>query len=250
MRIPTWSLLLYCLAVLYCNTTLGDDPTPGKQVAQSLEVKATGDDADAKLTIHYWLFLPEGYDAKSDQKWPLMLFLHGAGERGDNLDKVKVHGPPKIVEGKPDFPFVVISPQCPSDQRWNPGELIQLLDHAQKTLNIDDARVYCTGLSMGGFGTWALTAAQPNRFAAAVPICGGGKPADAEKLKSLPIWVFHGAKDPAVKLEKSQEMVDALKKAGSEPKFTIYPELEHDSWTVTYDNPELYKWLLEQQRAK
>ena len=236
--------------VCFGGLAFADDPAAGKQVAQSLEVKAAGDDAEAKTTLHYWLFLPSEYGAKAEQKWPLMLFLHGAGERGDDLSVVKKHGPPKNVETKSDFPFVVISPQCPSGKRWQPSELIQILDHAEKTLAIDKQREYCTGLSMGGFGTWALTAAYPDRFAAAVPICGGGNVADAEKLKSLPLWVFHGAKDTAVKIEKSQEMVDAIKKAGGDPKFTIYPEAGHDSWTESYNNPALYEWLLKQAKTK
>lgn len=238
-------------SLMLCGGSLfAADPAPGKQVEQSLEVKAAGDNADAKTTLHYWLYLPGEYGVKKDQKWPLMLFLHGAGERGSDLAKVKVHGPPKNVEGKSDFPFVVISPQCPTGSRWSASELIQLVDHAQKTLAIDDSRVYCTGLSMGGFGTWDLVANNPDRFAAAVPICGGGKVENAEKLKSIPLWVFHGAKDTAVKLERSQEMVDAIKKVGGEPKFTIYPEAGHDSWTETYNNPELYTWLLSQKRVK
>ena len=102
---------------------------------------------------------------------------------------------------------------------------------------------------MGGFGTWALAAAHPERFAAIAPICGGGDPKQAERLKDLPIWVFHGAKDPTVPLARSEEMVKALKEAGGEPKFTVYPDAGHDSWTETYDNPELYEWFLAHKRG-
>ena len=108
-------------------------------------------------------------------------------------------------------------------------------------------RLYVTGLSMGGFGSWNLLAEYPGKFAAAVPICGGGDPAKAEMMKETPIWVFHGAKDSAVSIKKSEEMVDALKKAGGNVKFTMYPEAGHDSWTETYNNQEVYKWLLEQK---
>jgi predicted peptidase len=174
-----------------------------------------------------------------------MLFLHGAGERGDKLEAVKAHGPPKIVESKPDFPFILVSPQCPTNQRWQPEQLIQLLDHIQKTQPVDEKRVYVTGLSMGGAGTWSLAAAHPDRFAAAIPICGRGDPATAEKLKGLPIWAFHGEKD---RPENSQVIVDAITKAGGKPKITIYPNAGHDVWTVTYNNPEVYTWLLEQKR--
>lgn len=196
--------------------------------------------------IDYLLFLPQGYE-KSKKRWPLMLFLHGSGESGTNLVKVKKHGPPKIVESKPDFPFILISPQSPG-HGWNVNTLNALLDNVIRKYRVDKHRVYLTGLSMGGFGTWSLAAAHPKRFAAIVPICGGGDPADAKKLAALPIWVFHGAKDPSVPVQKSRDMVEAIKAAGGNIKFTEYPDAKHDCWTETYNNPELYKWLLEQKR--
>ena len=199
-----------------------------------------------KVKMNYLLFLPAGYE-KSDKAWPLILFLHGAGESGDDLQKVKVHGPPKIVEKKPDFPFILVSPQSPG-RGWDAATLKALLDDVIARHRVDRDRIYLTGLSMGGFGSWSLAAAYPDLFAAVVPICGGGNPADAGRLKGLPIWVFHGAKDPVVPIARSVAMVKALKDAGSEVKFTVYPEAGHDSWTETYDNPELYKWLLEQKR--
>ncbi len=221
-----------------------DEPSAGKQVAQSVEVKQ----GDKTEKLQYLLFLPKDYGTDATKKWPTILFLHGAGERGDNLDVVKVHGPPKIVESKPDFGFIVISPQCPKGKWWNPEELKQLLDHVSKSQAVDEERLYLTGLSMGGAGTWNLAAAAPERFAAIAPICGFADTKIAEKIKHLPTWVFHGAKDTAVKLEAGEKMVAAVKAAGGEPKFTVYPEAGHDSWTESYNNPELYKWLLEQKR--
>lgn len=201
-----------------------------------------------KVKMNYLLFLPEGY-GKGEQAWPLILFLHGAGERGNDLNLVKKHGPPKIVETKKDFPFIVVSPQAPNFG-WDVDTLNALLDDVVANYKVDRDRIYLTGLSMGGGGTWMLAAAHPERFAAIVPICGYiNNPADAKKLKDLPIWVFHGAKDKAVPLTTSENMVKALKEANaSEVKFTVYPEAEHDSWTETYDNPEMYKWLLEHKR--
>jgi len=114
--------------------------------------------------------------------------------------------------------------------------------------HVDRRRVYLTGLSMGGFGTWSLAAANPKRFAAIAPICGGGNTADAKKLATLPMWVFHGAKDPTVPVQRSREMVEAIKVAGGNIKYTEYPEAGHDSWTETYDNPALYEWFLAQKR--
>jgi len=203
-------------------------------------------DATVKVQMDYLLALPKNYD-KQDS-WPLVLFLHGAGERGDDLELVKMHGPPKLIgEGK-EFPFIVVSPQCPKDVWWEPIELTALLDQVVKTHNVDKDRIYVTGLSMGGFGTWRLAAFTPDRFAAIAPICGGGEPYWARRFSHLPTWAFHGAKDQGVPLERSQEMIDAMKEKGGEPKLTVYPEAGHDSWTETYNNPEFYKWLLEQKR--
>lgn len=205
--------------------------------------------AELKTTIpvnmDYLIYLPENYDEK--EKWPLMLFLHGAGERGDNLDLVTVHGPPKLIKNGKQFPFIVVSPQCPKEQLWQPVELTALLNDIEKNYKVDKDRIYVTGLSMGGFGTWSLAAYTPYRFAALVPICGGGEKFWVKKIKHVPIWVFHGAKDGAVPLERSQTLVDVLKKEKADVSFTIYPEAGHDSWTETYNNPELYEWLLKQK---
>jgi predicted peptidase len=127
--------------------------------------------------------------------------------------------------------------------------LNQLLDQVEQELKVDKSRVYLSGLSMGGYGSWRYAAANPERFAAVVPICGGGEPDKwAESLTKVPIWAFHGAKDEVVPLARSQDMVDAVKEAGGEIKFTVYPEARHDSWTETYNNPEVYEWLLKHRR--
>jgi predicted peptidase len=206
--------------------------------------------------VNYLLFLPKGYES-GGQRWPLIFFLHGAGERGTNVWKVATHGPPKIAPTKADFPFIVVSPQCPEGQIWSREALLALLDDVEAKLAVDTNRVYLTGLSMGGYGTWDLGVACPERFAAIVPICGGGQPiavmlssrANQAALQSLGVWAFHGGKDPVVPLEESQRMVDALKKAGvSDIRLTVYPEAGHDSWTEAYNNPELYTWLLKHER--
>ena len=204
--------------------------------------------ADLKFQVNYLLYLPNGYDEDKDKKWPVMIFLHGSGERGTDLEKVKIHGPPKRIAQGHDFPFIVVSPQCPEHWRWSPPLLSGMLDQVLAQQRVDPDRVYLTGLSMGGFGTWDWAMAEPQRFAALVPICAEGEPRAAKLMKDIPTWIFHGAKDQGVPVAGSQVMYDALKKAGGDPKLTIYPELEHDSWTVTYENPELYKWLLEQKR--
>jgi len=199
----------------------------------------------------YLLFLPQDY-GKKKEKWPLILFLHGAGERGSDLNLVKKHGPPKIVESGKDLPFIVVSPQCPDD-RWWPEEnemLINLLDDVVAKCNVDKERIYLTGLSMGGYGAWALASAYPERFAAITPICGGGRGFMADKLKDVPVWAFHGAKDNVVPLKESEEMVNAVKNRGGDAKLTVYPEAGHDSWTETYNNPQLYEWFLQHRKNR
>jgi len=222
-------LMLAVLSVLVLTAAAAQAESPGQHEKRS-----------EKAGLSYLLFLPRDYD-KADKPLPLILFLHGAGETGKNLNQVKRHGPPKIVEKKKDFPFIVVSPQAPQ-RGWRPQAL---LDDISSHYRVDPERVYLTGLSMGGFGTWSLAAAHPERFAAIAPICGGGEPRQAAKLKGLPIWVFHGAKDNTVPIARSEDMVKALKDAGNDQvKFTVYPDAGHDSWSETYDNPELYSWFL------
>ncbi len=201
----------------------------------------------------FLLYLPDGYES-SQERWPLLLFLHGAGERGDDLNRVEKHGPPKLIaEGRWSYPFIVVSPQCPEEDWWSSGRQIDvltaLLDHVESTCRVDKDRIYVTGLSMGGFGSWRLACEHPDRFAALAPICGRGDPYRARAIRHLPVWVFHGAKDEVVPLAASQEMVDALEKAGGKAAFTVYPEAGHDSWSATYDNPALYEWFLSHTRG-
>ena len=201
------------------------------------------------FTWRYLVYLPQGYTQRQEP-WPLMLFLHGAGERGDDLNKVKVHGPPKLVEHGGNLPFIVVSPQCPKESWWPRlnQPLLKLLDHVEKTYHVDPQRVYLTGLSMGGFGTFALAHDAPDRFAAIAPICGGGEVAWAESLKTTPVWIFHGWKDPVVPVDRSIDMAKAIREAGGDVKLTIYPDAGHDSWTATYDNSKLYGWFLRHRR--
>jgi predicted peptidase len=203
-------------------------------------------DRTIKVTMKYLLYLPKDYDQKAS--WPLMLFLHGAGERGDDLALVKRYGPPKLIDDGRQFPFIVVSPQCPDGKSWEPFELTALLDEIVEKYKVDQDRICVTGLSMGGFGTWDLASRTPSRFAAAVPICGGGNPRRVRALVNLPIWVFHGAKDKLVPYQRSEEMVEALKKVGGNVKFTLDPDAGHGIFNKVYAMPELYEWLLQQKR--
>lgn len=219
------------------------DPAPGTQVPQVLVSKYAPTES-----TRYLLFLPKDY-GKTDQKWPLLLFLHGAGESGTDLNKVKVHGPPKLVEEKPEnFPFIVVSPQAdgpsPYVDRWNPKLLAELVDHIAATQAVDTDRIYVTGLSMGGYGTIRLVANYPDKFAAALPVCGGGWNNYADALAKVPMWFVHGDADTAVPVEYSLTLVKAIRAKGGQPRLTILENVGHDSWTSTYANPDFYTWLL------
>jgi predicted peptidase len=216
----------------------------------------------ATLECQYLLFLPRDYDKREAGRWPLLLVLHGAGERGTNVWRANIHGPGKYMAAHPDFPFVVVTPVCPSNQVWSAETLSGLLDSVVKKYRIDTNRIYLTGLSMGGFGVWELALAHPERYAAVIPIAGGGSDAAVvlaragyapreyvAALKNLAFWAFHGAKDKVVEPDESERMIASLKRLGvAEAKLTIYPNASHNSWAQTYDNPEIYDWLLQHKR--
>ena len=226
--------------ILVSSSEGADNGADGKQENAKLQ-------ATVKIEMDYLLYLPDGYDEQ--EAWPLVLFLHGAGERGTNLELVKKHGPPKLVgEGK-DFPFILVSPQCKRDRWWDPVSLTALLDDIVARYKVDKDRIYVTGLSMGGFGTWSLAAYTPDRFAAIAPICGGGEVFTTKAFSHIPVWVFHGGKDSVVPLKRSEEMVAALRKHGANVQLTVYPDAGHDSWTETYGNPAFYEWLLQHKRT-
>jgi predicted peptidase len=252
MRTLKWLCTAAAVGAFVLSGPAQPSPTTRMQTAQHFQAQKTH-----KLELNYLLFLPQGYKAEAGKRWPLILFLHGAGERGSDVWKVAVHGPPKHVATHPDFPFIVISPQCPEGQVWSNDALLALLEEVMAKHAVDPGRVYLTGLSMGGYGTWNLGLTYPDKFAAIVPICGGGESitvllssgAKSVALKSLGVWAFHGGKDNVVPLDESQRMVDLLKKTGvQETKLTVYPEAGHDSWTETYSNPQLYEWLLKHER--
>ncbi len=198
--------------------------------------------------MDYWVYLPRGYE-QSNECWPLVLFLHGAGERG-NIEKAVKHGPPKRIAEGVEFPFVLVVPSCQVSEWWEATTLAALLDEVCTTYRIDENRVYGTGLSMGGFGIWSMAIAYPKRFAAIAPVCGGGMPYLVHRILRLPVWAFHGAKDTIVPLYESQRMIEALRLQGSDAKITVYPDLAHDAWTQTYENAELYEWMLSQRRQE
>lgn len=207
-----------------------------------------------RIKMGYYLHLPKNYNQEIGEKWPLIIFLHGAGERGNGeneLYRVKKHGITKYIESNGDIPFIVICPQCPENSFWTMQieNLNFLLDEVINDYKVDTHRIYLTGMSMGGYGTWYYAMAYPDRFAAIAPICGGGLVWNADVLKNIPVWAFHGEEDTTVPYTESEQMVKALQKCGGNVKFTSYPDTGHDAWTETYKNEELYKWFLKQKRG-
>lgn len=225
-------LILFLSAVLII-------PVMAQQKANTLKVSGE---------ISYLIYTPKDYSINGDAK-PLLLFLHGAGERGNDLNMVKNWGPPKIIENGGEMPFIVVSPQCPKGEFWNSFLLKELLEEVIEKYNVDESRIYLTGLSMGGYGSFSLAMAYPNMFAAVAPVCGGGNTAMAFRMKAIPTWVFHGKLDKAVPFKRSVEMVDALKELGAEPKFTILDEGSHaDAWIHAYNKAGLWKWFLKHKK--
>ena len=201
------------------------------------------------FAYRYLLALPRSYAKSKTKRWPLVVFFHGRVESGYDLELVKLHGLPKLIAEGREFPLVTIAPQCPDDEWWNYPALEAFIDNAVKRYRGDPARIYLTGLSMGAFATWALAQHRPSRYAAVLPICGGGEVRQAAGLRDLPVWAFHGARDEVIPLRRSQEMIAAIKAAGGKPRFTVYPKAGHDAWTKTYENEKIYAWLLAQHRT-
>ncbi|GER07954.1 hypothetical protein GCM10007972_15850 [Iodidimonas muriae] len=184
------------------------------------------------------------------KNFPLLVFLHGSGERGEDITRVKVQGPPKLVEERPDFPFIVVSPQLAADARWKSAQILDLVDWLAEKLPVDEDRLYLTGLSLGGTGTWRTAIADPKRFAAIAPIAGRSVEDTYCVLASLPVWAFHGARDDIVDPGNTVDMVAAIEACGGRPGFTLYPDANHNSWTRTYESEGLYQWLLSHRKRR
>lgn len=193
--------------------------------------------------MKYIVRFPKEYTA--GKKYPVIIFLHGAGSRGDDITPLANNPFFSITKGHNDFPFVCVAPQCSQNTWFDMFE--QLKNFAEFVISsefCDESRVYLMGASMGGYATWQLAMSMPERFAAIVPICGGGMYWNAGRLADVPVWAFHGAKDPEVLLRESEIMVKCVNNSGGKANLTVYPENEHDAWSDTYSNPEVFKWLL------
>lgn len=255
--------------VLLVGAVIADEPDLRPLLEKRVYQSADGH------SLPYRLFVPRHYTP--DKKYPLILFLHGIGERGDdNEAQLKHAGVLRFVSDavQAKDPCFLVAPQCPKDDLWVPAFfglkkikeraqeetpggpsramrlVTELLDKLEKDYSIDPERRYVTGLSMGGYGSYDLCLRRPDDFAAAVPICGAADPAAAAKIAHIPLWIFHGGSDSAVPVQLARDMVEALKKAGASPKYTEYPGVGHNSWTPAYQEPGLVDWLLSQRRGK
>ena len=202
-----------------------------------------------EVSSNYILDLPKDYSERTD--WPLVVYLHGYSESGNDLEMVKQNGPPKLVAEGKQFPFVVVSPQCPSGFYWRGNVIMGLIDHIVENYSIDTSKVYMTGKSMGGYGTWQISHEYPERFAAIAPIAGGGlfvSPYFMDRLKGLPVWAFHDKRDDLVPYQESVRMVEGVNAAGGNAKLTTYNQGTHDAWTEAYNNDELYDWFLKHSK--
>jgi predicted peptidase len=265
------------------TTTRGDDDTPPKETPAVADESPTTDQLDklyeartvrvaaAKdvepVEFAYRLLGPKSITPGT--RYPLVIFLHGAGERGnDNLSQLK-YFPTWMAEqsARKAHPCFILAPQCRDEQKWvdvdwskiestpqSPTptvDMLAVIAAIEDTLQrepIDPARIYLTGLSMGGYGSWDLAARMPDRFAAVLPICGGGDEATAAKIKDLPIWCFHGDSDTAVSVERSRTMIEALRAAGGAPKYSELAGVGHDSWTPAYRDPDVLAWIFAQKK--
>ncbi len=205
-------------------------------------------------TLDYLLFMPVDTSAVIDGRFPLIISLHGIDGRGSDLWMVKGEGLPKILDGWNAFPFIVVSPQCPGTTEWYFNDGVQalvdkLIDSAIARYPVDTNRIYLTGLSMGGIGTLDMAIRYPQRFAAIMPIAFRIEPGwDVCAMTNIPFWGFHGALDPIIPLANAQSVITTLTGCGGTPAFTVYPDLYHDAWSRTYNNPAVYDWLLTHSR--
>lgn len=232
MEFP-FRLTLLVLLLFVSLSHPADQPLAGEQVYR-----------DSK-NLGYWVYMPQ--EVEQREEWPLVVFLHGKGD-GNRPELVLKHGLPREVADGQHFPFLLVSPRSGVDKWWSAPELKLLLDEVLATYPVDVGRVYLTGISMGGFGTWDLGAHVPQYFAALVPICGGGDPKMASKYSKLPIRAYHGDADQVVGLHYSQEMVNAVEREGGEVELIVLPDTGHRAWPLVYGDPEFWDWLLHQKR--
>lgn len=234
------ALLLFIAGVMWTPDTIAaQDGSMRTGVLDTIVAK--------RVRMRYLVDLPRGYAAGGKQ-WPLVLFLHGADERGSDLSMVQLQGLPRL-DASGDLPFILVAPQVPKGEIWSADALAALMDHLEATLRVDRSREYLTGLSMGAFGAWDLATAMPDRFAAVVAISGGSNPVEICRLKRVPVWIVHGRDDDVIPVSWAVNLARRLERCGGRVRLTIYPGVGHDAWTRTYADSGFTRWLLAQRRA-
>lgn len=252
-----WLICLASLALVFVAVSLQ---------AQSIESRFETHFFEHRgLRVPYRLMKPQAMAQQA--RYPLVLYLHGAGERGnDGGDVILKHGALEFAKRQDRFPCYVLAPQCPKGMKWSPYRkelgyyrlsdsasaiqdlLAALVRFVQAQERVDSSRLYVVGISMGGFGAWELAMRNPSLFAAAVPICGGGDATQARRLAHLSVWAFHGAADSIIKVEWSRAMIDSLKAAGGSTRYSEFQDVGHDVWTRAFATEELYEWLFAQKK--
>ena len=247
LRPFTLIFLIYAAYFLGCETELNNKNNMSNKNQDTFETTV-----NIPVKLNYSLYVPDDYDETSTE-FPLVLYLHGVGERGEDLSKLELNGIPELIGKGKKLPFITLAPQCPDFGWWSRPEYVEALASLVKNIisghKVDKQRVYVTGLSMGGYGALALAKKYPNLFAAIIPVCGGmDDHSDIKKLKDLPIWLFHGDQDQTHPVESSIIIHDLLKPINKEIKLTIYEGIGHNSWDMTYANDEIYDWLLSHKK--
>jgi predicted peptidase len=215
-----------------------------EQKVSRFEKKQFEKEITQTVKLNYLLYLSSTY--QENEKWPLLIFLHGDGAQRD-INLIRTYGPPKLIEEGRDFPFVCLAPQLPGDVHWDPDALYALTQEIINEYSIDENRIYLTGLSRGGFGTWEFAVSYPDLFAAVAPVCARGI-SGIERIKDIPIWIFHGELDPGVPVQDSKLLYEELIAVDADVRITIYPDLGHDIWDRVYTDELFWGWLLDQKK--
>ena len=238
------ALLFICFLLVSASGSSAQSPRVSQQRPQILQGEATH-----AFRLSYLLFLPAQYETNGAARWPLILYLHGGSLRGTDIESVRKLGLPHKLESEPNFPFVVVSPQCQPDEIWTDVDaLTALINRVQANYRIDPDRIYVTGHSMGGRGALHLAYRLPHRFAAVIAL-SPLSPINAwkENLTKGPLWIFHGKADTLAPVADTEELVREIEAAGGHPRLDILPERDHFILDI-YDRPEIYEWLMKQKR--
>jgi predicted peptidase len=240
--------IIICLFV-FANSFVGiGNAQPPQQIDSNEQEKTFTRQSLKTFSGNYLLYLPDHYAEQPKQSWPVLLYLHSSDARSTDLQKVKREGLPYVLRTGAKLPFIVVAPLCSPDEwwdsRWSLENLNVLVDELIEKYRVDSRRIYLTGWSMGGAGSWKLANDYSIRFAAVAPISGRTQIKYAAQLRNTPVWAFHGAKDTIVPVSESQKLIDALQNIGGNARLTIFPDTGHDAWQQAYNDPQFYEWLL------